>query len=606
MKRRRILFISMLSLAALLIQTDAADEASPDARLRDAENNVRDMKVLLAGTTNEEEVAVYRRRVDLAEERLIKVKRLAELREEEESFTTERRTSPAYVLLEALAAIDTTTNAPLQEVQTKNKEIRRLKQLRTDLLDRLDPMDMTRVDNEKVHNLNAELQARTLERDIAELRLRLAREAERVDRDYRSLELNPRPTVRMLHQKHQNITHVRQVANEIALIREGLESQQKAAVTALDLAQKQAKILEDEIATLRTQRDTLRRDEKDLKDQLNKQLNYAISEKDILTSRLIHIPTQAAALEMSLFLTESATALTEAEEAFLTEDYDKLRHRFARRITLPFAVCLAIAVVYTLLSRLIFPIVFAKDNLFVARRLGSYNVVIIIIIVLISFFLEDLKAIATVMGIVGAAVVIALQDLCSSFAGWFVIVSSRKLKVGDRVEIDGHRGDIIDIQILRTTMMELNNWLGVDEPTGRIVIVPNSFIFKSKVFNYSHVHPYIWGDIPITVTFETPAQEAYDVLLRALTDETTEEFEGAERGGHHMIEEYGLVRTSYEPHIHSVIADSGVTFTLFYVTHYRRYSTTRDKIVARILKEFEANPLIEFAYPTERHIRNLS
>jgi small-conductance mechanosensitive channel len=206
------------------------------------------------------------------------------------------------------------------------------------------------------------------------------------------------------------------------------------------------------------------------------------------------------------------------------------------------------------------------------------------------------------MGIVGAAVVIALQDLCSSFAGWFVIVTSRKVKVGDRVEIEGHRGDIIDIQMLRTTLLELNNWLGVDEPTGRVVVVPNSFIFKSQVFNYSHVHPSIWGKVDITVTFETPAAKAYETLLRVLEEETKDEFEGAQRGGQKLIDKYGLVRISYEPHIHSVIDASGVTFSLFYVSHYRRYSTTRDKLVTRILAEFEKDPELNFAYPTERLI----
>ena len=84
-----------------------------------------------------------------------------------------------------------------------------------------------------------------------------------------------------------------------------------------------------------------------------------------------------------------------------------------------------------------------------------------------------------------------------------------KLNIGDRLEVDGTRGDVIDIQLLRTTLVEINGWLGVDQPTGRVILIPNNFVFKNKVFNYTHGHPFIWGKIEVTVTYSTPIAGAF-------------------------------------------------------------------------------------------------
>jgi len=170
------------------------------------------------------------------------------------------------------------------------------------------------------------------------------------------------------------------------------------------------------------------------------------------------------------------------------------------------------------------------------------------------------------------------------------------------VEIDGKCGDVLDVQLLRTTLVEINNWLNIDEPTGRIVVIPNSFIFKSTVFNYSHVHPYIWSRIDVSVTFETPASEAEAVLQKVLEEETRDEFAQAVIGATRMVERYGIAYETYKPKLYSIIGDSGVIFSLLYVSHYRQRTAVRNRINARIVAEFENNKHLEFAYPTQRHI----
>ncbi|MBC8453630.1 mechanosensitive ion channel [PVC group bacterium] len=331
-------------------------------------------------------------------------------------------------------------------------------------------------------------------------------------------------------------------------------------------------------------------------------IEQARDRRAVQLDRIKHLEAQRTPLKEALALTSQASELYQAEKAFLLEQLSEMEYSFFRQILLPFGIILGFIVSYLVISHLALPPLCKKETLFVYRRLGGYAVTLLIVIVLVVFFLEDLKAIVTVLGLVGAAVIIALQDLCSAFAGWFVITASRKMHIGDRVEIDGLRGEVIDIQILRITLAELNNWLDVDEPTGRTLIIPNSFIFKSHVYNYSHVHPFIWGKADITVTFESPQRESHDLLMKCLVEETEENFAAAKRAGKLMEKHYGTEHAVYEPRIHVLVAESGVCFSLFFVCHYRRFCATKDRILKRVVMEFDKADNINFAYPTERHI----
>ena len=330
----------------------------------------------------------------------------------------------------------------------------------------------------------------------------------------------------------------------------------------------------------------------------------ARSQKSALSGRIEFRRQQVAALDGCVATMKTLRQLRESEQRHLESDAADMMNRFLRRVELPAGMVLALLLANIILRRLLLPIFFKRENLLIMRRATSYFVFLIVTLVLAVAFLEDLKAIATLLGIIGAAIVIALQDLCSAFAGWFVIVAGRKVRVGDRVEIDGHRGDVVDIEILRTTLLELNAGLGVDEETGRVQTIPNSFIFKSQVFNFTRMHPYIWGKIDITVTYETPFRQAHELLWRVLNEETRERFEAARAVVTRAESRFGLPESHYEPKMYTVVADSGVLFSMLYVAHYKKVSATRtEKIGTRILEEFEKDPRMQLAYPTTRQFQ---
>ena len=222
--------------------------------------------------------------------------------------------------------------------------------------------------------------------------------------------------------------------------------------------------------------------------------------------------------------------------------------------------------------------------------------------VVAGFFFEDLRLLATTLGIVSAALVIALQDVFVSIAGWFAIILSNKIRVGDRVEIDGDKGDVIEIELMRTTLNEIEAGLGIDHPTGRIVAIPNSFIFRSRVQNATRHHRWVWLRTDITVTYETPLPEAIAVIRKALEDVTAEAFAEARRDAVAFEIRYGRPDAVYEPKIYCTIADSGVMFTLLAITEYTQKSAMRDRLHWRILNDFASDPRLQFAYPTQREI----
>ena len=581
----------------------AADPAA--ARMAQLQEQITQTQALITETTNTQEKAHWQERLGLLEQDRKNLEESLALDVKEHALTERQAHQASYRLQEALRAISTDVSTPSNELSRIDYGLRRLKDQRSELeRSRNELFTATQTNVQQVAELDQQLRAadeeiaaRMLEREAAETRARLVSEASRIDEALRSTERNPAVTLRLLREKQtrRNLTQKGwQDAEEVLVLnrqrREGLAA-------ALALAQEKMTHLDVEEALLNRRSGGLR--------SLFRSVPLIFSgnvEKKYLLKRIPFLQQQLAAMDEIIGLNIKLRDLLDYEAAYLQGEHATLLARFELRLLWPAGILVVLLIGYLLFSRMLVRRLLAKDQQIVGRRVAGYLCTFAGLVVLVTFFFEDLRSVATILGIASAAVVIALQDMCSAFAGWFVIMSGRKFAVGHRVEIDGQRGDVIDIQLLRTTLLEIDNWLGVDEPTGRIIVVPNSFVFRSKFFNYSFLHPFIWSKLDITVTFETSPSEAETVLRRVLEEETQEEFAAARAAARTHEQHYGVADAVYQPKFYVYIADSGVQFRLVYCAHYRRVGATRNRINSRILKEFEANPRLQFAYPTERHI----
>ncbi len=133
------------------------------------------------------------------------------------------------------------------------------------------------------------------------------------------------------------------------------------------------------------------------------------------------------------------------------------------------------------------------DYRYKSKKISGVFGFFLTIILLVVVFSDKLGGFTIALGVAGAGIAFALQEVIASFAGWLGIIFGGFYKIGDRVQLGGIKGDVMDIGVLRTTMMETGQWVDGDLYNGRIVLVANSFVFKEPVFNYSGDFPFLVG-----------------------------------------------------------------------------------------------------------------
>jgi small-conductance mechanosensitive channel len=164
------------------------------------------------------------------------------------------------------------------------------------------------------------------------------------------------------------------------------------------------------------------------------------------------------------------------------------------------------------------------------------------ILLFLAFLFEDrLGRLSFAVGVVSAGVAVALQDVLASFAGAFSIGFSKLYAVGDRVQIGDTRGDVIDIGLLRTTLLETGNWVSGDLYNGRIVRIPNSAVLKGIVFNYSQGFRFIWDEIKVLFATSSDCQFARAMLLRVAKESIGEYLVEAQSSWKEMSDNYPII-----------------------------------------------------------------
>ena len=162
------------------------------------------------------------------------------------------------------------------------------------------------------------------------------------------------------------------------------------------------------------------------------------------------------------------------------------------KIVATIAVVVASVVLVRLAQRALGRYVDNPERRYHLRKLVTFAGYLLAIFALTVVFSDKLAGLTVFFGVAGAGVAFALQEIIASVAGWIAMSFGRFYQVGDRVQLGGIRGDVIDIGVLRTTLMECGAWINGDQYSGRIVRVANSFIFKEPVFNYSSDFPFLW------------------------------------------------------------------------------------------------------------------
>jgi len=239
------------------------------------------------------------------------------------------------------------------------------------------------------------------------------------------------------------------------------------------------------------------------------------------------------------------------------------------------------------------------DNRYKAKKFGSFVGYLLTIVFITVVYSNKLGGLTVAFGVAGAGIAFALQEVIASFAGWLAIMFGDFYKTGDRVQLGGIKGDVMDIGVLRTTIMETGQWVDGDLYNGRIVLIANSYIFKEPVFNYSGDFPFLWDEIKIPIQFGSNYEKAKQVILNVgievagdLTIESKEKWNSLQK-------KYLLENAQTEPMVSLIANDNWVEFTLRYVVRYNKRRATKTDLFTKLLQQIEAtNGEVKFASAT--------
>jgi small-conductance mechanosensitive channel len=221
------------------------------------------------------------------------------------------------------------------------------------------------------------------------------------------------------------------------------------------------------------------------------------------------------------------------------------------------------------------------------RKLITLAGYFLVLLFLAVVFKDKLGGLTVVLGLIGAGVALALQEVIVSLAGGVAIATGNLYTTGDRVKIGAVMGDVIDIGVLRTTLMECGAWIKGDQPTGRLVRVANSLVFREPVFNYSADFPFLWDEIAIPIKYGSDYRLARDIFRRILTEVSGSYAEYAKRVWKEIVKKFFIEETMIDPLITLAFTDNWVELSGRFITDYRRRRDTKDKIFSRLLEEID-------------------
>jgi len=186
---------------------------------------------------------------------------------------------------------------------------------------------------------------------------------------------------------------------------------------------------------------------------------------------------------------------------------------------------------------------------------------------LILFILFGLpNQMSTILGLAGAGLTVACKDFIMGFIGWFLLMGRNGLRVGDWVEIDGVVGEVVEIGLLRTVLLETGNWTDSGHPTGRKVAFVNSFAIEGHFFNFSTTGQWLWDEVEILVPASQNPYPIIDAIQKMVTEQTQANVATAEQEWQRAASRYRAQPVSAAPAVSLRPTSAGIEVHVRYIT----------------------------------------
>ena len=222
-----------------------------------------------------------------------------------------------------------------------------------------------------------------------------------------------------------------------------------------------------------------------------------------------------------------------------------------------------------------------KQTLSTVLRLGTQ--VVGLLLVLLAIFGVP-RQMTTIIGLVTAGLTVVFQDFILAFCGWFVLMGPNGIRVRDWVEIDGVVGEVVELGLFRTWLLETGNWTAHGHPTGRKVSFLNGYAIRGKYFNFSTVGQWMWDEIKVTIPAGADIHPLIKKIYEAFVKATEENAKMAEAEWKRVTHEEGSPQFSAMPSVNLSPAGTRIDVVIRYITRAGVRVDTRNRLYAMILE----------------------
>ena len=247
-----------------------------------------------------------------------------------------------------------------------------------------------------------------------------------------------------------------------------------------------------------------------------------------------------------------------------------------------------------------------NDRFYTINKALNFTFVTLLAITLLFAYIENVNYLVTILGFASAGIAIAMKDWFMSIMGWLTIMFGGAIHVGDRAKFvkDGveYVGDIVDISLLRMTMHEdvtLTTYT-TNRRSGRMIFIPNNFIFTDMIANYSHSGlKTVWDGIDFVITFDSDLKKAASIAKEVTRKYSKGYTDITRKQLNKLRSQYHIKNTAVEPRILTFIEPYGIKISSWYLTNSYATLTLRSTISAEIISRIQAEEGISLAFPTQ-------
>jgi small-conductance mechanosensitive channel len=264
--------------------------------------------------------------------------------------------------------------------------------------------------------------------------------------------------------------------------------------------------------------------------------------------------------------------------ALITQQSHSLAHTLLFNALIVIAVLIAMLLLDGWLQHLLNNPKLDRRQVETLRSIARVALRVVAVIVILLIVVGMPTQLGTMIGIVGAGLTVALKDFIVAFFGWLILMGRNGIRLGDWVEINGVSGEVVELGMFHTVLMETGNWSDPGHPTGRRVTFTNSFAIEKHYFNFSTSGQWLWDELQVVVPAGRDPYPVVNAIMEQVVEATAESARQAEQEWQRAVPAQRSKVFSGKPGVNVKPVVGGVEIAIRYITRANERFLLRAKL----------------------------